>query len=56
MRFNSNSKKMNFKLWQYFMILAASIMIVLWLLQIVFMNSFYKSMKIREIERIGNSL
>ena len=56
MRFNSNSKKMNFKLWQYFMILAASIMMVLWLLQIVFMNSFYKSMKIREIERIGNSL
>lgn len=56
MRLNSNSKKMNFKLWQYFMIFAASIMLVLWLLQIVFMNSFYKSMKIREIERVGDSL
>ncbi|MDY0237130.1 MAG: HAMP domain-containing sensor histidine kinase [Gudongella sp.] len=56
MRLEENSKKMNFKLWQYFMILAASIMIVLWLLQIVFMSSFYKSMKIKEIERIGNSL
>lgn len=56
MRLKLNNKGMNFKLWQYFMILAASIMLILWLLQIVFMNSFYKSMKIREIERIGNSL
>jgi signal transduction histidine kinase len=56
MKFGWDSKKINFKLWQYFMILAAIIMLVLWLLQIVFMNSFYKSMKIREIERIGNSL
>lgn len=52
--FDTNSIK--FKLWTYFIFFAAIIMTILWLLQIVFLNTYYKSMKINEIKRIGNSL
>ncbi|MCR3955803.1 MAG: HAMP domain-containing histidine kinase [Gudongella sp.] len=38
------------------MIFAAIIMVILWLLQIVFINSFYKTMKTNEIRKIGNEL
>ncbi len=50
------TKSLNFKLWTYFMIFAAIIMVILWLLQIVFINSFYKTMKTNEIKKIGNEL
>ncbi|MGM0397087.1 MAG: sensor histidine kinase [Bacillota bacterium] len=56
MRSSSRTKSLNFKLWTYFMIFAAIIMLLLWLLQIVFINSYYEKMKINEISRIGNEL
>ncbi|WIV11775.1 HAMP domain-containing sensor histidine kinase [Proteiniborus sp. MB09-C3] len=52
--FDTNSLK--FKLWTYFIFFAAIIMIILWLLQIVFLNTYYKSMKTNEIKKIGNAL
>ncbi|MGN9163917.1 sensor histidine kinase [Tissierellaceae bacterium HCP3S3_D8] len=52
--FDTNSLK--FKLWTYFIFFAAIIMTILWLLQIVFLNTYYKTMKINEIKRIGDSL
>ncbi len=45
-----------FKIWSYFILFAAVIMIILWLLQTVFLNRFYESMKTNEIKKIGNSL
>jgi len=51
-----DNKSLKFKLWTYFILFAASIMLVLWLLQIVFLNSYYETMKSNEIKRIGNSL
>lgn len=51
-----DKKSLKFKLWTYFVIFAAAIMLVLWLLQIVFLNSYYESMKTNEIKRIGNAL
>jgi len=56
MKRQSVTKSLNFKLWTYFMIFAAIIMVILWLLQIVFINSFYKTMKTNEIRKIGNEL
>ncbi len=38
------------------MIFALIIVGLLWMLQIVFMNSFYETMKIKEITKIGNNL
>ena len=47
-------KKINFKLWLYFTIFSGLILLILWLLQIVFLNSFYKSMKRNEVIKIAN--
>lgn len=51
-----DKKSMKFKLWTYFILFATTIIIILWLLQIVFLNSFYETMKKNEIRKIGNSL
>ncbi|MDR7870523.1 MAG: ATP-binding protein [Tissierellaceae bacterium] len=51
-----DKKSLKFKMWTYFIIFAAAIMLVLWLLQIVFINSYYETMKTNEIKIIGNSL
>ncbi len=44
------------RLWKYFAAFAASIMLVLWILQIVFLQTYYQSMKLSEVEKIGKSL
>lgn len=51
-----DKKSLKYKLWTYFIIFASLIVILLWLLQIVFFNSYYETMKINEIKNIGNSL
>lgn len=51
-----DKKSLKFKMWTYFVIFAAAIMLILWLLQIVFINSYYETMKTNEIKRIGDSL
>lgn len=51
-----DTKSLKFKLWIYFILFAAIIMTILWLLQIVFLKTYYKSMKTNEIKRIGNAL
>ena len=55
-KFKTFKETINYKLWKYFVAFAATILIILWLLQIVFLNSFYEGMKQREIIKIGNSL
>ncbi len=45
-----------FTFWKYFVVFAVSILVLLWLLQIVFLNRFYESMKIREVTKIGDYL
>ncbi len=56
MKIDIDKNRLSFKLWEYFMIFALMILGLLWLLQIVFMNSFYETMKIKEITKIGNNL
>ena len=51
-----NTQSLKFKLWQYFGTFALCIMIILWLLQILFLNTYYEIMKVHEIEKIGKSL
>lgn len=51
-----DKKSLQFKMWSYFILFSATIMIILWLLQIVFLNNFYTNMKTNEIEEIGNQL
>ncbi len=51
-----HTKGLTFKLWLYFLLFAAGIMIVLWLLQIIFLNTYYEGMKMRQVEKIGKQL
>ena len=44
------------KLWWYFGTFAIIIMIILWAMQIIFMNSFYESMKLSEISSTGKKI
>lgn len=45
-----------FKLWKYFVSFAALILISIWLFQTVFLSSFYETMKIHEVTKVGNQL
>lgn len=56
MRRRFNFKGLKFKIWSYFVLFSAVIMLVLWLLQIVFVRTFYQTMKINEIKKIGDTI
>lgn len=56
MRKGIELRGLKFKLWVYFVLFAAVIMGLLWLLQIVFLQTFYQSMKVSEIKKIGDSI
>ncbi len=51
-----NTKGLKFKLWTYFGLFAAAIMLVLWLLQIIFLRTYYEGMKVAQIEKIGSTI
>lgn len=47
---------LGFKLWMYFLLFSAIILCILWLLQIVFLNSFYQDMKQNEMTRMADEI
>ena len=49
-------KSLKYQLWIYFVLFAVLIMAILWMLQIVFLRSFYQSMKTAQVVKIANSL
>ncbi len=54
MKFNFDRKSITFKLWAYFISFAAFLMIVLWFLQIFFLNNYYEAMKISETTKLAS--
>ncbi|MDR2615096.1 MAG: HAMP domain-containing histidine kinase, partial [Oscillospiraceae bacterium] len=44
------------KLWLYFALFAAVLLTALWLMQIVFLRSFYESMKTADVKRIAETI
>lgn len=51
-----DSKSIKFRLWVYFAALALGIVILIWFLQIFFLNNYYEHMKIVEVDRIATSI
>lgn len=51
-----NVRSIGVKLLAYFSLFAAGVLGLIWLLQIVFLQSFYEDMKIREVRELANSL
>ena len=54
--FDMKKPGLQHKLWLYFTAFSCSILVVLWLLQIIFFNAYYESMKIIEAENLGNEI
>ena len=51
-----NPRSIRFKTWVYFFLLAAIVLIILWLVQLVFFKAYYQSMKKAQIERVGDAM
>ena len=49
-------RSLSFKLWCYFILFAALLIALIWLLQIYFMDSFYEDMKLRETKKMAQEL
>jgi signal transduction histidine kinase len=49
-------KSLKFKIWIYFAIFAVIILLLLWLLQIVFINTYYEGMKKSEVINTANKI
>ena len=50
------SSTIGVRLFKYFAIFAVTIMLILWLLQILFMQTFYQGMKKHELEKIASTI
>ena len=55
-RHKPDFKSLNFKLWMYFTVFAVLILVLLWFLQIFFLNSYYEQMKITETNKIAHEI
>ncbi|GHU62303.1 hypothetical protein AGMMS49983_03520 [Clostridia bacterium] len=47
---------LKFRLWGYFGLFAVILVILLWVLQVVFLNYYYEDMKLRETQRIVSTI
>ncbi|MBP3336996.1 MAG: HAMP domain-containing histidine kinase [Clostridia bacterium] len=47
-----DTKGLKFKMWSYFTLFSVFIFVMLWLFQIIFLNTYYESMKISEVRKI----
>lgn len=53
---NKSTNTLTFKIWQYFVGFAISIFIILWLMQVIFLQSYYSSMKKTETENLATQI
>jgi len=49
-------KSLKFKIWIYFAVFAALLMLILWFLQIFFLNTYYQEMKISQTKKIARTI
>ncbi len=55
-KINFDKNSINFKLWAYFVLFAAFLLSLLWLLQIFFLNTYYQDMKISETNKVASHI
>ncbi|MFV0517692.1 MAG: sensor histidine kinase [Aminipila sp.] len=55
-RINFDKNSINFKLWAYFVLFAAFLLLLLWILQIFFLTTYYQEMKISETKRVAHAI
>lgn len=52
MKLKLDSQSIKFKTWLYFILFTAFLMIVLWFLQVLFLNNFYEVMKVEQTNNV----
>lgn len=55
-RIRFDAKSIKFRLWMYFVALGLGVVLLIWFLQIFFLNNYYEHMKIAEVSRISASI
>lgn len=56
MKLKLDYKSIKFKTWLYFILFATFLMITLWVLQVLFLNSFYATMKDEQTKNVAKSI
>ncbi len=56
MKFRPDFKSINFKTFMYFVLLAGILMLILWALQVIFLNNFYGIMKSSQTKTVAREL
>ncbi len=49
-------RSINFKIWLYFSMFAAVLLLLLWFLQIFFLNNYYEGMKATETKQVAEAI
>ena len=53
---NKSTNTLAFKLWMYFVAFAVSLFIILWFMQVIFLQSYYSSMKKNEVIKLATDI
>lgn len=53
MKINFKIKSIRFRIWLYFLGFTALVLVLMWFLQIFFLNNYYEEMKVRETENVA---
>ena len=56
MKLNIDRKSLKFRIWVYFALFASVLLMMLWFLQIFFLDTYYEEMKISETSKIAKSI
>ena len=51
-----NLRQLKYNIWMYFILYTAVIIIVLWVLQIIFLDSFYQKLRYNKLVECGNEI
>ncbi|MDO4283506.1 MAG: HAMP domain-containing sensor histidine kinase [Clostridia bacterium] len=53
---NKGTNTLAFKLWMYFVVFAVSLFVILWFMQVIFLQSYYSSMKKSEVIKLATDI
>ncbi|MDY4187582.1 MAG: HAMP domain-containing sensor histidine kinase [Candidatus Borkfalkiaceae bacterium] len=56
MKIKTNFNTLKYNIWTYFILYTVIMILVIWILQVVFMDGYYQSVRQRELEKTGGEL
>lgn len=56
MKISFDHKSLKFRMWAYFIIFAIVLLVIIWILQVFFLNYYYEDMKISSTDRVAKAI